>query len=215
MRVTLNVLITAALTGRQYNHSRFGDAVKRYARKISNASCPDFPEDLHDEIAQEAIAGLFETGAAALATKSGTAMLRRAVLNAIRTVRSSYAPPGRRTRPPKKGAPEPVAKAAAEHVSVIVSADTLAAASDPVDEHMVVDFDRLASPQAAYALRQKEDEIALDWALRRAPPNIAAALRLVCVDGETLGDAAATLSVSRFRLSRGMDAFCSAWRDAA
>src|SRR5687768_6310459 len=117
--VTLNLMVTAALTGRPYNQNRLGEAVKRYARKISNRACPKLPEDLHEDIAQQAIVELFAIGSAGLITQSGQALLRRCVLSAIRVVRSDYAPPGRLTRPPAKGKPEAEAKVAAEEADVI------------------------------------------------------------------------------------------------
>lgn len=213
--VTLSLLITAALTGRPYNQNRLGDAVKRYARKISNRACPKLPDDLHDEIAQQAIVELLAAGPGGLATRSGQALLRRAVLSAIRVVRSDYAEPGRLTRPPVKGTPEPIRQIAAEQADAIVDADTMARITDIAGGDGAIDLDRLESPAAAFAIRRKEDEVELDWALRRATPTVAAALRLVCVEGETLATAAVAVSLSRFTLSRRMDAFCPRWRDAA
>jgi DNA-directed RNA polymerase specialized sigma24 family protein len=213
--VNLDMLVTAALTGRNYNHSRFGEAVKRYARKISNRSCPHLPEDLHEDIAQQAMVELFAAGSAGLVSKSGTALLRSAILSAIRVVRSNYTEPGRRTRPPKKGEPEPVALVAAEHADAILDGEAVVRVADPTEGEAMIDFDLIESPVAAYAVRRMEDGIELDWALRRAPPNIAAALRLVCIEGETLSTAAMAVSISRFSLSRRMDSFCPLWRDAA
>lgn len=213
--VDLDMLVTAALTGRNYNHSRFGEAVKRYARKISNRSCPRLPEDLHEDIAQQAMVELFAIGSAGLASKSGMALLRSAVLSAIRVIRSNYAEPGRRTRPPKKGEPEPVALVAAEHADAIVDGEAVVRVADNSGGEAMIDFDLIESPMAAHAVRRMEDEVELDWALRRAPLSVAAALRLVCVEGETLSAAAVAVSLSRFTLSRRMDSFCPLWRDAA
>lgn len=212
--VTLNVLITAALTGQPYNQNRFGYAVLRYSRKISQRACPTLPDDLHEDIAQQAIVELIAGGSAGLATYSGQALLRRAVLSAIRIVRSDHAAPGRRTRPPVKGAPEPIGQVAAEHAAEIVDTETIARATDALGDG-AVNFDAFESPGAAYAVRGTEDAVELDWALRRAPPNIAVALRLVCVEGRALGFAAMAVSLGRSTLSRRMDAFCPAWRDAA
>lgn len=212
--VTLDVLITAALTGRPYNQTRFGNAVQRYARKISRRACPTLPDDLHEDIAQQAIVDLIAGGSAGLATRSGQALLRRAVLSAIRIIRSDYAAPGRRTRPPVKGEPEPTGLVAAEDAAAIIDTETIARVRDTQGDG-ATDFDQLESAAAAQAVRGMEDAVELDWALRRAPPNIAAALRLVCVEGQPLGTAAIAVSLSRFTLSRRMDAFCPRWRDAA
>lgn len=212
--VTLNVLITAALTGQPYNHQRFGDAVKRYTRKISRRACPTLPDDLHEEIAQEAVVELIAGGSAGLAKHSGQALLRRAVLSAIRIIRSDYAAPGCRTRPPVKGEPEQIGVVAAEDAAAIINTETIARVTDTHGDG-AMNFDLLESPAAAEGVCGIEDAVELDWALRRAPPNIATALRLVCVEGQPLGIAAFAVSLGRSTLSRRLDAFCPRWRDAA
>ena len=212
--VTLNVLITAALTGLPYNQNRFGDAVLRYTRKITRRACPTLPDDLHEEVAQEAVAELFAGGSAGLAHQSGQALLRRAVLSAIRIVRSDYAAPGRRTRPPVKGEPEPVGVVAAEDAAAIVDTETIARVTNTHGDG-AIEFDLLESRVAAQTVIGMEDAVELDWALRRAPPSIAAALRLVCVEGQPLGVAAIAVALGRSTLSRRMDAFCPRWREAA
>jgi hypothetical protein len=213
--VTLSTLVEAAVTGQPYNQARFGEAVKRYTRKITNRACRDFAADLHEEVAQQAVVELFAFGADALAGRSGQALLRRAVLSAIRVVRSDYAPPGRRTRPPVVGKPEPINRVAAEDVEAVLAPDAVDRALEKLKGSQLILFDSFKSPAAAYAVKRMEDEVELEWALRRAPPGIATALRAVCVEGETLTVAAAMVDMTRFMLSRKMDAFCPLWREAA
>ena len=90
--VTLDDLIKAALTGQRYNQQRLGTQARLYARRLSKVYAVALPDDLHDEVFGQAFVELFEAGAAALANRTGKAIFRRAVLAAIRSVRSAYAP---------------------------------------------------------------------------------------------------------------------------
>ena len=213
--VTLNILVEAALTGRSRNHQRLGDAAKRYSRKITNRFCRDFPEDHHEEVFQQAFVELFTLGAEALAGTSGQALFRRAVFSAIRVVRSDYAAPGSRTRRPPKGLPLEHARVAAEDIGRIADAGTVERCTVADGDLETIDFDLFESAAAAAGVRHSEDKVELEWALRSAPPPVAAALRLLCIRGETLSFAAAEVGVSRFSLSRKLDAFCPNWRLAA
>lgn len=213
--VTLSHLVEAALTGRTYNHQRLGNEARRYSRKITNRVCADFPEDRHEEVFTQAFVELCSLDADALAGATGLTLLRRGVFAAVRVVRSDYAEPGRRTRRPPRKAPPAPARVAAEDVGRIADAETVARCSLGKDEQAAIEFDRLESPAAAAALSLVEDHLDLDRALGVAPPEVAAALRLVCVRGETLSFAAETVGLSRFALSRRMDAFCPLWRLAA
>lgn len=213
--VTLSTLVEAALTGRAYNQARFGEQAKRYARKITNYACRDFPEDRHEEVAQQAIAELWGMGAAALTGTTGQALFRRAVFAAIRVVRSDYAAPGQRTRRPAKGAPPEPARVAPEDIARIADAETAERCTVGKDEEARIEFDLFESAAAAADFRHSEDRVELEWALRSAPQAVAAALQLVCIRGESLSFAAAEVGVSRFSLSRKLDAFCPKWRLAA
>jgi hypothetical protein len=213
--VTLSTLVEAALTGRPYHQPRFGDQTKRYARTITNRFCRDFPEDRHEEVANQAVVELFALGAPALAGRSGQALYRRAVFAAIRVVRSDYAAPGRRTRRPARNAPPEPARVAAEDVGRIASRETVERCTVGEGAEAHVEFDLFASTAAAAEIRHAEDKADLDWSLSRAPPDVARALRSVCVQGETVSQAAAQMGLSRFVLTRRMDAFCPLWRDAA
>ena len=213
--VTLNILVTALLTKQPYNQARFGRQAKDYARKITNRMCRDFPEDRHEEVAQQAVMIVWEMGAAALVGTTGQALFRRAVFLAIRVVRSNYAAPGQRTRRPARGAPPDRARVAAEHVGRIADADAIERATLGEGDEAAIEFDLIESAAAAMEVQACEDRIELDWALRTAPPNVADALRLVCVRGETMSFAASGLGLSRFALGRTLDAYCPDWRLAA
>src|SRR3954469_25478674 len=141
--VTLSTLVEAALTGRPYNHPRFGDQAKRYARKITNRFCGDFPGDRHEEVAQQAVLELFAMGEAMLSGTSGQALFRRAVFAAIRVVRSNYAAPGQRTRRrPRCALPEP-ARVAAEDVGGIADRETVERCTVGDGEVAGLDFELL------------------------------------------------------------------------
>lgn len=213
--VTFSMLVEAALLGQARNHQRLGDSARRYSRKITNRFCADFPEDLHDEVFQQAFVEFFALGAEALEGSSGQALFRRTVFGAIRVVRSDYAAPGQRTRRPAKGAPPDLSRVAAEYVGRIADAETIERATVGEADEAAIEFDLIESAEAAMAVRACEDRIELDWALRSAPSNVADALRLICVDGQTLSFAAAGAGLSRFALGRRLDAYCPDWRLAA
>lgn len=212
--VNLNILAERAVKRLPYNHSRFGEQAERYARKITNRFCRDLPEDLHQEVAHQAVVELFQIGEEALIGTSGLRLFRRAVFNAIRIVRSDYAPPGQRTRRPAKAKAANPPRVAAEDIGRIPEPEALERAA-PVGDGGNFDFDLLESAAAALDVLGAEDRVELEWSLRRAPPSVAAALRLVCVEGETLSFAAGEVGLSRFSLSRKFDAFCPGWREAA
>jgi hypothetical protein len=210
--IRLDDLIEAALTNKPYNQQRFGREVERYSRRISKARAPDLPDDLHDDIAQEALALLFKAGAAVLATGTGKAALRKAVLRAIRVVRSSFAPPGERTRATAGAKP---ANIAAEHVGQIPDTAAIERATVGEGPSRSVDFDLLPHPEAEAAIRQVEDRMEIDFILGRAPSVVARSLRLIHLDDEPVEVIAAAAHLSRFALNRQVKAFLSAWRLAA
>lgn len=213
--VTLNVLITATLNGQARNHERLGREAERYARKITNRFCPDFPEDRHGEVFQQAFVELFTFGAGALAGRTGLALFRRSVFNAIRAVRSMYTAPGERTRRPSRKSPPDPRRVAAEDVGQIADAETVERCTMGDGTQAHIDFDMFGSAPAAAAVQLVEDRFDLDKSLLGAPPGVAQALRLICLNGETLQDAAVEVQLSRFALSRKLDAFCPLWRTAA
>ena len=210
--IRLDDLIEAALTNKPYNQQRFGREVERYSRRISKARAPDLPDDLHVDIAQEALALLFKAGPAVLATDTGKAALRKAVLKAVRIVRASFAPPGERTRPSGSTKPGYVA---AEDIGRVADVGDLKQSMFGEDMNRSVDFDLLPDPQGAAATKQVEDRMEIDFILGHAPSLVARSLRLIHLDDEPVELVASAAQLSRFALNRQLKAFLSAWRVAA
>lgn len=210
--IRLDDLIEAALTNKPYNQARFGRDVERYARRISKARAPGLPDDLHADIAQEALALLFKAGAAVLATGTGKAALRKAVLKAVRIVRASFAPPGERTRARAGAKP---AHIAAEHVGRLIDGSAIERATVGVGPNRAIDFDLLEHPDAAAAIKQVEDRMEIDFILEQAPSLVERSLRLIHLEDESVEVVASAADLSRFALNRQVNAFLSAWRLAA
>jgi hypothetical protein len=211
--LTLDDLIKAALTGQRYNQQRLGTQTRLYARRLSKAYASDLPDDLHEEIFDQAFVELFEVGPAALAFRTGKAIFRRAVLAAIRSVRASYACPGSRTRPTANASCRTVA---AEHVGRIADKQMIQRCTvlDDAGERSI-DFDLFTDPNALAAQRNVENRLDAERILRRAPGQVGVALRLIYLDDEPVEAVAITLGVTRFSLNRRITPFYSNWHMAA
>jgi hypothetical protein len=210
--VTLDHLIKAALTNQPYNQTRLGNEAQRYARRLSKAKAPDLPEDLHDDIFQQAFVELLHAGPAGLALHSGKALFRRAVLAAIRTIRATNAAPGQRTRM-TKDPHQP--RVAAEDVGRVADTRTLERCTVTVGAQAFIDFDLFADPGAEAAMRHVEDVIDVDAVLALAPEPVAWALRLIHLNDEAVETVAAQAHISRFALNRRFNAFYEFVRAAA
>lgn len=210
--VTLDVLIEAAVHRRPYNHQRLGREVERYASRVSKARASHLAEDLHGEIAQDAIANLFAELPGALLEKTPRKLLRKAVLNAIRTVKANNAPPGERTRFYSEPTHDRVAP---EEVTRIPGTKALDAATVREGEHTAVDVDRLPCPSAAAATQLFEDRFDVERLLDNASPLVSGALKLIYFDDRPLGEVADAVGISRFALNRKIERFCLPWRMAA
>lgn len=207
--VSLDVLISAALNGQPYNQQRLGREVSRYSRVLSKRFAGHLPDDLHDEIAQEAIVALWAAGPSALQRTTCRKLLRKAVLKAVYIVQAAYAAPGARTRSAPKEAK--VDRVAAEDIGRI--ADTKQVEACLVgDGHKHVDLDRMPSLLAAAGVKAMEDRIEVDAILLRAPASVADALRRHYLDDEEIGAIAAEAQISRFVLNRRISAFSLAWQ---
>ena len=213
--VTLNDLLTAALTGQPYHQLRLGREAKRYARRISNRACPDFPEDRHEEVAHEAFVALWWRGADVLTEGTALKAFRKAVIAAARSVRRDYAAPGERTRLPSRKNPPPPSCVAAEDIGAIPDAETLQRATVSEGEHSHVDIDRLPSRTAADELAAIDHRLDAERILSTASVPVATALRLIHIDDFAVADAARKVALSRFQVRRRIDAFQSLWMAAA
>ncbi len=210
---TLSAMIEAALTQTfNRNHTRFGDAVRAYAKTMCMARAPDLAERLLDDVAHEAIVNLFVAGPKMLETTKPLKMLRHAVLGAIRKVRADHAPPGQRTR---RYRDEPRDRIAAGDTDRIPGAAALEAATTRVGDYAMIEVDSFACPAARLATIEAEQRVEIATVLAKAPPNIAEALRLVHLDAWTMNEAAASMNLSRFALHRRVESFCTTVRLAA
>jgi hypothetical protein len=211
--VTLDTLITAALTEQPYNQPRLGREARLYARRLSKAYGKDLTEDQHEEVFGQAFVELFQADRRDLATMSGKAMFRRAVRSAVRVVRASYTAPGQRTRS-KKGAVDK-GRVAAEHIGQMADARTLERCTVGEGTERTIDFDLLPNIMAATEAKQVEDRLEIEGMLAGAPTTVATALRLIYMNEEPVTAVAADLKLSRFTLNRQIEAYCKPWRAAA
>jgi DNA-directed RNA polymerase specialized sigma24 family protein len=212
-KTTLAAMIVAALTdSHAYHNQRFGLAVVAYAGRICRARAPDLPDDLVEDVAQEAMVNLFTAGASALTTTRPLKLLRHAVLAGIRKVRADHAPPGQRTRRYRE---EPRERIAAEDADRIPDAEAVTAATIAVGDHSYIDVDRFACPGAQRALAGAEQRVAIETALAKMPPSIAQALHLIHLDERPISEVAMLAGISRFVLHRRIDHHCAMFRLAA
>lgn len=194
--MTLDDLIEAALTGKNYNQRRLGDESRRFALALVKRKAFELPDDVKEDIAQEAFVALYEAGPSALKRHGGGEKLFRAcVLVAIRRVRSDYVQPGQRTRLPK--AP----KTPAERDAEVAAASRIPRATAP------------ATPTED--LQPVEDVLDATRILEAAPPGIVHILTRLHWDGTDMKVVASDLAISRFTLRRRLKAFSDPWRVAA
>lgn len=208
--VTLDDLIEAALTGKNYNQARLGKEIARYAGRISAARAPELPDDIREEITQETILVLWRMGRQAMVKLGPRKLLRTAVLEAIRVVRTDYTPPGRPTQPTEKKKPGRVAAETVANVATCLHQITVDDGRGPT-----INFDLLPHPAATGEFRLVENRIDLEKVLTTAPPLVANALRAIHFEGAVMKRLAAEAQISRFALDRKLDAFYKTVRLAA
>jgi hypothetical protein len=211
--IDLDYLITAALKNEPHNARRLHDAASRYALRLSKAKAPDLPDDLHEEIYQEAQCRLAAVGATGLARRSGKELFRRAVLAAIRVVRAQNAPPGSRTRWTSQ--PQSAPDVAAEDIGRVADVRELERCSRSEPTGVVIDFDKFPDRTAMQAFRQVEIENDLLKVLKAAPAPVGDALRQIYLEGMPVGTVAVWAKMDRFTLNRRIKAFTSSMRAAA
>lgn len=210
--ITLDQMIRALVLGTPYNNPRFGQQADRYARRITIRFAADLPDDFHEEVVHEALADLMEIDAAALAHRSGLSLFRRAVINAIRTIRANYAPPGRRTRLMGKPMSPTVA---ADAVDQIPTKRQVGQATVIVGDMPMIDVDAFADPRSDGPIRQFECARDADRIMAAAPASLRRVLQLVYFDEVPAQAVAAQLHLSRFALHRRIENFARPWRLAA
>jgi hypothetical protein len=193
----LSALILVVMAGAGEHLSNLDGQARRYTRRIVATRAPDVPEDVRDEIANQALAALLRCHLADLEASGLEArgFFRLRVIEALRQVRASYAPAGQRTRLTAKAASPPP--------------DGLAR---PRPRPPIEDHPDLAAEAAFGAVERRRDADAI---LAAAPPLVAQALRLICFGDLDMGAAAAEVGLSRFALKRRISRFAEAYRMAA
>ncbi len=200
--VGLDQLVEAALTGKPYNQQRLGKEALRFARAVSTARAKDLPEDLHEEICQQALLDLWDKGASALQEGGGKKAFLVCVLASIRVIRSNYATAGEKTR---RSARKPHhGKVAAHHVDQIHAKEGSTEASEEA-----------ACPTAAEAFRQIDYAIDARAILAKAPPQMKHWLVRLHFHQDKLENVAQHAGLSRFALHRRLEDFYDGWRRAA
>lgn len=151
--------------------------ILRTARSIGR----DLPEDLPSEIVQQTYANLLSTKAADFDPLRGTAwqFLIGKIWNAEKQVRTSYGYPPRRKQ---QSLGNPVVAERHKFVA-IESVDAL--------ESPIPNYDRIF-----------EGNLYVATIMRRVPPPLAAALRLICYEDKSKQEAAKLSGLSRFQLHR-------------
>jgi len=210
--ITLDQMIRALVLGTPYNNSRFGREADRYARRITLRFGSDLPEDFHEEVVHEALADLMEIGAAALTNRSGLGLFRRAVINAIRTIRANYAPPGRRSRLIGKPSSPTVA---ADAIGRIPDAKQVEGATVIFGEMPMIDVEAFGDPRSDQPIHRFECEQDAGRIMATAPEPMRRALQLIYFDEVPLQEVAAQFDLSRFALNRRIETFARPWRLAA
>ena len=197
-------LILQALRGDPGAVARLFKPAQRYARRLVTARAPDLPEDLRDDVFQEALELVLRAKPGDYDPTRGTPkqFFRLLLMNAIRRVRVGFTPPGQVTR--QRAKPKP-AKDHRENgikfAASTLSFDEIAAtADDPAS----------LDPFAAIEARIDAPKV-----LAAAPPLVAEALRLIHLQQVPTQEAARMLELSRFALRREILGFAPSWRAAA
>lgn len=210
--ITLDHLIEAALTGQSRHHERLGIEAHRYAMAIARAKAPDLPPDLHEDIFNQAFVELFQFGPEALVQSSGKALFRKAVFNAVRIVRASYAPPGARTRHRKT---PPAALTAANIIGEKLDHRRVRRAGETGSGEPPTDIERLPDPRQEAEFRKIDNVIYVERLLKGAPDPVARALRMIHMDDAGVEAAVIEVKLSRFALNRRLKDFYESVRAAA
>lgn len=210
--VTLDQLIEAALTGQTRHHERLGKEARRYAMAIARARAPDLPPDLHEDIFQQAFIELLQFGPEALTGAGGKTLFRRAVLNAVRVVRASYAPPGVRTRHQKAPA---AALTAVDVARTKIDGHRVRRAGDTGSGAPPTNIEQVPDPRQQAAFLQIDNVIYVERLLTWASAPVARALRMIHFDDAGVEVAANDLRMSRFTLNRRLKDFYATVRAAA
>ncbi len=198
--VSLDILAERALLRLPYNHHRFWAEAQLFILAVLAKRAGYLTPDKREEVVQETIAHYLGADPEKLVDTPAIDLLAGAITAAIRTVRANNASPGERTRWRRDD--DKPNRVAAEQVEQIVTPAAVERALVKEGDHAHLDLDRFPSPAATSAFYNVECAIDAEWSLRRAPPNVAVALRLIHLDDVPVGAAATFVGMDRFKLRR-------------
>lgn len=191
-RNDLDALLHRFLAGDHFAREELPRVARPYLRKIARRLGTELPDDIQQEVVNQALLNLTQQKPGNYDPERGTAktFLRFMLQNAVRQVRASYAPPGHVTRVRRsKGAKGPIANVRAAHISPL---------------HELNDADMPAIDGGIPAAEARHDAHAL---LRQAPTHVAASLERLYLQEHVLNDVAVDLGISRYSLSRQIAQF--------
>lgn len=182
-----NQLLIDFLEGDAYARDEFPEMMMQRILRTARAVAKDLPEDIQEEIVQQTFQNLLFTPSANFNPARGTAwqFLIGQIWNAEKQVRAAYGFPQRR----KVKASETVeAYAISEQLPKIVSIDNQEAISVAT-----INFER-----------EFESEFFVKTVIRKAPPRLATALKLICFQDQSKEQSAKIVGFSRFQMHRQM-----------
>jgi hypothetical protein len=190
-RFNLDSLLRGFLAGDPATRETLPRVSERYVLKIVRRYAADLPEDIHREVMNQAFTNLLLETPASYNPARGSAgtFLKLIVRNAAREVRALYTPPGQVTRPnrTKKLWTEPSAP-------LIIAMDDLAQTDVPCTDT---------------AMAEVEARHDVEALLRRAAPWLATSLKRLYFDDVPMETVASEAGMSRFTLSRRIQAFAT------
>jgi DNA-directed RNA polymerase specialized sigma subunit len=184
------VCLVGLQTGNIHACEQFDELLRPYLLNLTRKLASDLPDDLHEEVVQQAYLDLIGNSSIRFDPQRGSAksFLYFAVRNALRIVRSNYCPPGAPTR-----------------------SDT-SSKDRSVSALSIDDLDH--EPGTLNVARQIIAGTEANALLKTAPRRVATALRRIHYIGDSLNEVASDLNVSRFKLSREIDTYCKTMRFA-
>lgn len=186
-----NRLLIDFLEGDAYARDEFPEAMMQRILKTARAIAKDLPEDIQEEIAQQTFQNLLFTPSANFNPARGTAwqFLIGQIWNAEKQVRAAYGFPQRRKTKVLEAAET---SAISEQLPKIVSINNQAAINAPA-----INFER-----------KFESEFFVKSVIRKAPPQLATALQLICFRDKNKEQSAKIVGLSRFQMHRQMKKLC-------
>lgn len=180
-----NQLLIDFLDGDAIANDKFFEVMNPRILSTARKIAKELPEDIQEEIAQQTFANLLYTPVSNFNPARGTArqFLIGQIWNAEKQVRATYGLPQRRK---KKVSQSTENSSIAERPPKIVS----------------IDSEETISLPTANLEKIFEKEFFVRAIIGKAPKPLASALKLICYQDKTKGQAAKILGLSRFQLHR-------------